>query len=59
LGQSTDKSKQIYAHPVYSAAKGAVISLTRFLAAYWGDNNVRVNCISPVGWRTPEKMKSF
>jgi NAD(P)-dependent dehydrogenase (short-subunit alcohol dehydrogenase family) len=41
----TSETKQVYAHPVYAAAKGAVISLTRFLAAYWGDYNIRVNCI--------------
>lgn len=38
-----------YAHAGYAAAKGAVVSLTRFLAAYWGDRNIRVNCVSPGG----------
>lgn len=31
----------------YSSAKGAVISLTRALAAEWGPNNIRVNGIAP------------
>lgn len=31
----------------YSAAKGAVISLTRALAVQYGENNIRVNCIAP------------
>lgn len=33
----------------YSAIKGGVISFTRYLAAYYGKYNIRVNCISPGG----------
>ncbi len=59
LGDNTSETKQVYAHPVYAAAKGAVISLTRFLAAYWGDNNIRVNCISPGGLAHPDENEEF
>lgn len=33
----------------YSAIKGAIINFTRYLASYYGNYNVRINCISPGG----------
>ncbi len=33
--------------PNYHATKGALVHLTRHLAAYWAADGIRVNCISP------------
>ena len=33
----------------YSAAKWAIIGMTKYLAVYFADKNIRVNCISPGG----------
>ena len=33
----------------YSAIKGAIVNLTRYLATYYGPYNIRVNCVCPGG----------
>ncbi len=42
----------------YSAIKGGVVNMTRYLASYYGSKGLRVNCISPGGIedRQPEQF---
>ena len=50
---------QIYSNGVYNAAKGGLNNFTRYLAAYYGKYNIRVNTISPGGIEYPKENETF
>lgn len=49
LYKDTNNKQIFYKPPAYSVTKGAIISFTKYLAAYWANKNIRVNCLSPGG----------
>ena len=51
--------KQIYSHGVYNAAKGGLNSFTRYLAAYYGKYNIRVNTLTPGGIYYKNENETF
>ena len=56
--EGLSKNKRINAPAVYSASKGGVVALTKYLAAYWADKGIRVNTLTPGGVQNGQK-KNF
>ncbi len=45
--------------PVYSASKGAIISITKSLAMMYGNNGITVNCVAPAAVATRPGMEKL
>jgi NAD(P)-dependent dehydrogenase (short-subunit alcohol dehydrogenase family) len=55
--QNLYKGTSLGCPAAYSASKGGIDALSRYLASYWADKNVRVNMITPHGvWNNHEKQ---
>lgn len=54
---NSGKEKKLVKPVTYSVSKTGIIGLTRYIATYWSDRNVRCNAISPGGIENNHKSE--
>ena len=54
--EDLDDDRQPVKPVTYSVIKHGIIGLTKYLATYWADHNVRANAISPGGVHTSQEL---
>lgn len=58
-GKGEQGVTKAFSPAVYNVVKAGVISLARYLSAYWGEIGIRVNTISPGGIHHPDENEAF
>lgn len=46
-------------YPDYFFHKAGMVNFTRFMASYYGEHNIRCNCIHPGGFQMPDQPERF
>ncbi|MEK6884317.1 MAG: SDR family oxidoreductase [Nanoarchaeota archaeon] len=59
LKDGVNENKQNVKPITYSAAKWAIIGMTKYLGSYYGNKNIKVNCICPSAIQTEDHSQEF
>ncbi|MDD5727633.1 MAG: SDR family oxidoreductase [Victivallales bacterium] len=59
MANYADSGMQPDPSPIYAYEKGGMINFTRWAASILGPYSIRVNCVSPGGFNTPDHPEAF